>query len=243
MSPRFNRTNENIDWACWSWNPVTGCRHGCPYCYARDIAMRFYPEKFEPTFHPERLTAPRDTRPDLNAGTAGRLVFVCSMADLFGAWIPDAWIRAVMIEVRRAPDWTFLFLTKNPSRLPEIQWPENAWAGATIDRQARAIPTLEALARTKAAVRFISAEPLLEPLTLPTTPFEWLILGAQSRTASEPEIQPKTEWLDSLLALARERHIPAFTKSNLDVPGFIPTKEHPPLRIERGLFDAPGVPE
>jgi hypothetical protein len=35
---KFNETNESIDWAWWSWNPITGCNHGCPYCYARDIA-------------------------------------------------------------------------------------------------------------------------------------------------------------------------------------------------------------
>jgi ParB-like chromosome segregation protein Spo0J len=46
----FNQTNDNIEWARWSWNPVTGCRYNCPYCYARDIANRFYQEKFEPTF-------------------------------------------------------------------------------------------------------------------------------------------------------------------------------------------------
>ncbi len=35
----MNKTK--IDWAEMSWNPVTGCRHGCPYCYARRTAHRF----------------------------------------------------------------------------------------------------------------------------------------------------------------------------------------------------------
>ena len=35
----MNKTK--IDWATMSWNPVTGCRHGCPYCYARRTAHRF----------------------------------------------------------------------------------------------------------------------------------------------------------------------------------------------------------
>ena len=39
---KFNPVNENIDWAAWSWNPVTGCKHGCPYCYAKTMAERFY---------------------------------------------------------------------------------------------------------------------------------------------------------------------------------------------------------
>ncbi len=49
----FNRTNENIEWAKWTWNPVVGCKTGCIYCYARDIANRFYGD-FTPRFFQER---------------------------------------------------------------------------------------------------------------------------------------------------------------------------------------------
>ena len=31
----------NIEWCDSTWNPVTGCKHGCEYCYARRIAARF----------------------------------------------------------------------------------------------------------------------------------------------------------------------------------------------------------
>ena len=101
-----------IDWAEMSWNPVTGCRHGCPYCYARRTAHRFdagledhastdglhvleekikgtpYPYGFEPTMHRYRLNQPERKK-------EGRTVFVCSMADLFGRWVPTEWIRDV----------------------------------------------------------------------------------------------------------------------------------------------------
>jgi len=118
----FNRTNENIEWATWTWNPVTGCRHGCPYCYARDMAARFYGENgHEPKFHPERLSAPANTKPPKPSAPIGeRNVFVCSMADLFGEWVPQEWIDAVLEAVRAAPLWNFLFLTKNPARLMGI---------------------------------------------------------------------------------------------------------------------------
>ena len=42
----------SIDWAEYSWNPVTGCQRGCDYCYARRIAERFHgPDGFKPAFH------------------------------------------------------------------------------------------------------------------------------------------------------------------------------------------------
>ncbi len=87
LKSTFNRTNDNVEWASWTWNPVTGCKHGCPYCYARDIARRFYGNGgFEPKFHPARLAAPALTpAPRPNAPIGDRNVFVCSMADRFPA--------------------------------------------------------------------------------------------------------------------------------------------------------------
>lgn len=105
---KFNQTNDNVEWALWTWNPITGCLHNCPYCYARDIANRFYDylpleERFTPVFYPNRLLAPRNTKqPDLNQVTDPvqrmglKNVFVCSMADLFGKWVPTEWIEAVL---------------------------------------------------------------------------------------------------------------------------------------------------
>jgi hypothetical protein len=66
--PTFNRTNDHVDWAAWTWNPVTGCLHNCRYCYAREIAetnpnlKEFYPAGFTPLFHHERLDAPANTK-------------------------------------------------------------------------------------------------------------------------------------------------------------------------------------
>src|SRR5262249_8582475 len=89
---RFNSqgNNESIEWALWSWNPVTGCLHGCPYCYARDTANRIYETKFNPTLWPDRLRAPKNTPfPVKKAANwmGHKNVFVCSMADLFGGWV------------------------------------------------------------------------------------------------------------------------------------------------------------
>jgi hypothetical protein len=124
----FNMTNESIDWAFWSWNPITGCWHGCNYCYARDIANRFWKDVgFEPTFYPDRLNAPANTKPmpehkiikeaearNLSLDFAkiqARNVFTGSMADIFGKWVPQEWILQIFRVVDRNPQWNFLFLT------------------------------------------------------------------------------------------------------------------------------------
>ena len=90
---KFNPTNEQIDWASWSWNPVTGCLHGCPYCCARELAYRdsykaSYPIQFVPLFHHERLEAPINTKPGYDRPQDSR-VLVGSMTDLFGEWVPQ----------------------------------------------------------------------------------------------------------------------------------------------------------
>jgi len=104
------------------------------------------------------------------------------MSDLFGNWVPQEWIDRILEKVREFPEWTFVFLTKNPARLPTITWPDNAWVGTTVDVQARVKPAIDALKQVKAPVRFVSCEPFLEELTFPEMPFEWLIIGGRSKT-------------------------------------------------------------
>ena len=133
-----------IEWSDSTWSPVTGCYHTCPYCYARSTANRFkgcdcavggetdenvvylkerltvtskdgvvrnaaYPFGFTPTFHEYRLNDP------LTKGF-GKTIFVCSMADLFGDWVPDEWIKKVFDACKAASGHRYLFLTKNPAR-------------------------------------------------------------------------------------------------------------------------------
>ncbi len=218
--PTFNETNDNIEWARWSWNPVTGCLHDCVYCYARDIANRFFPEGFKPTYHPERLAAPQNTKVPAAAvdNQALRNVFVCSMADLFGAWVPAEWIQSVLDVCEAAPQWNFLFLTKNPGRLPEFRFPANSWVGTTVDTQARAGPAQEALARVNPEVgaTFVSCEPLREEVLFPDPiAFDWMIIGGQSSSSKCPEFQPEWDWVEGLLWQAREANCRVYFKPNL----------------------------
>lgn len=219
----FNRTNDNIEWAWWSWNPVTGCKHSCSYCYARAIAMRFTGH-FEPEYHPERLEAPFNTKvpvlPEdaLHVDKVGSTnVFVCSMADLFGAWVPQEWIDAVMDTVRQSPQWNYIFLSKNPKRMAEINWPVNAWVGTTVDCQARVKPAEAAFAKINAAVKFVSCEPLTEAVTFNNIKlFDWVIIGGYGESTPGNPQQPEYAWVKSLMLQAWNAGLFVYGKTNKD---------------------------
>lgn len=217
--PQFNQTNDNIKWAKWTWNPVTGCEHGCAYCYARDIAKRFYDHGFEPHFYPERLDAPQNTKLPIRTDQGWTNVFVSSMGDLFGDWVPQDWIDQVMSAVRDAQQWNFIFLTKNPERLIDIEWPVNAIVGTTVDKQERVGPAIKAFAdmKYKPLGIFLSCEPLLERLDFygNIELFDWVIIGGLSKSSGGPAWQPPFEWVESLHNQARKAGCNVFWKDNL----------------------------
>ena len=226
---RLNRQDsDSIEWARWSWNPVTGCLHNCPYCYAREIADRFYPQKFEPSFAPEALSAPLNQAPPKEAAdnVAYRNIFTCSMADLFGAWVPQEWIDAVLNIARQAKHWNFLMLTKFPQRLPKFEFPENAWVGVTVDCQARVAVTERAMRQVKAGVKWVSIEPLIEPITMDFSLFQWVVIGGASSTAQTPEWRPPRRWVIDLTYRAMQAGCMVYHKTNLNperlrgYPGF-----------------------
>lgn len=216
---KFNWQDENnIEWALWSWNPVTGCKHNCPYCYARDIANRFYPQKFEPAFLPERLSAPFNTpmKPEAETNIGYKNVFTCSMADLFGRWVPHEWIEVVLDTIAQAPQWNFLFLTKFPIRLAEFDFPDNAWVGTTVDCQARVRNAEEAFNRVNAKVKWLSCEPLLEPLQFSDlSMFQWIVLGGSSASSQTPEWRPPREWISEIERKAWDAGCMVYEKTNL----------------------------
>ena len=72
-----------------------------------------YPFEFDPTFHKYRLNEPARMKKPRN-------IFVCSMADLFGEWVPDEWIMEVFKACDNAPQHNYLFLTKNPKRYEKV---------------------------------------------------------------------------------------------------------------------------
>lgn len=234
-----------IDWCDSTWNPVTGCLHGCEYCYARGIANRFkgyepeealhefnspvfvrrrndegewnkkykcaYPYGFDPALHRYRLND--------YIGKQGRNIFVCSMADLFGSWVPDSWIEEVFKACEKAPQHNYLFLTKNPERYFELaeyygELPEkdNFWYGSTASTRNNQF-FCGAMSRHHT---FLSIEPILgdfgdlRGFKLP----EWIIIGAETGNRKNKVI-PRREWIENIVNQCRKRDIPVFMKSSL----------------------------
>jgi protein gp37 len=222
----FTVTNEKVDWAYWTWNPVTGCELGCPYCYAERIAKRIYKEKFAPTFRPERLVCPRNTKltrrqlveTDPIKRVANRNVFVCSMADLFGHWVPDEWIDRVFQACRDNPQWNYLFLTKNPHRYVNLDIDPAFWMGTTVDIQSRVTTAERTFSKITCAVKWLSVEPMLEPLKFhDLSVFDWVVIGGQSaQTGMCKEFYPEPRWVNRLIHDAHEAGCKVFCKHNAD---------------------------
>ena len=269
-----------IDWCDSSWNPVTGCLHGCKYCYARSIANRFrgympgenpgtvtwvqrnegefpfdsrvsmpvvelsnmqarmrkdgkivpahYPIGFMPTLHRYRLDEPQFWMEPRN-------IFVCSMADLFGEWVPERWIKAVMDACYAAPQHTYLFLTKNPKRYAEaVEYLEteiavpadgspHMWFGATAT-------TNEQLKRAyDTQAMWLSIEPILEHIEtdmffgdernygfgeIEFGRWKWVVIGAETGNRKD-KVVPEKEWIMEIVNECKEWKTPVFMKESL----------------------------
>ncbi len=228
-----------IDWCDSSWNPITGCLHGCPYCYARGMARRFggkiitghdhlyildeparradgtinpYPYGFDPTYHKYRLTIPQEWKKP-------QTIFVCSMADMFGDWVPEDWIDQIFTACLAAPQHRYLFLTKNGKRYVELAKNgvlvdrENFWYGCSVTRPE------EPFFFSDRYKTFASIEPILEPfdwvpglnhIELP----DWIITGAETGNR-KGKVKPERDWLDGIINGCAEHHIPLFMKESL----------------------------
>lgn len=170
-----------IEWCEETWSPVTGCTPisaGCRNCYARRMANRLrgrfgYPadDPFRVTFHPGRLDKPLGWKKP-------RMIFVCSMGDLFHKDV-DKWERDdIFSSMTRAPQHIYMVLTKRPEimfdyfHMPKGQGKfktrygildenPNIWLGVTAENQEEADRRIPILLQIPAAVHFVSVEPML----------------------------------------------------------------------------------
>ncbi len=179
--------NSQIEWTEATWNPVTGCTkvsQGCKHCYAELLASRLramgqpnYSNGFRLTLQPHMLELPLRWKRPLR-------IFVNSMSDLFHEDVPVEYIARVF-EVMEISNWhTFQVLTKRASRLAALasalRWPENVWVGVSVEN-ADNLDRVEKLREVPAAVKFLSLEPLLGPLSgLNLKDVQWVIVGGES---------------------------------------------------------------
>jgi protein gp37 len=203
-----NRTK--IEWTEWSWNPVTGCLHGCWYCYARKLTQRFkkiFPNGFEPTFYPQRLKEPWQLKKPSK-------IFVCSISDLFAPWTPVKWREAVIDSMLFCPiKHTFQLLTKNPENIPkQVMFPDNWWFGTTVTGENNDVKNIDEIKKVHANVRFVSFEPLLGKIEPDLKGIQWVIIG---KLTGSKRVKLQDEWVDTIFKEARRLNIPVFMKNNL----------------------------
>jgi protein gp37 len=190
-----------IEWTDASWTPIrarnlkTGkigwhCEHdttGCINCYAESMnrfvgtGLPFKPghrKDIEIFLDEKMLELPLHWR-------RKRMIFVCSMTDLFADFVSDEWIDRIFTVMAMAKNHTFQVLTKRADRMKayctnlalgkrnirfgdnHIDWPlPNVWLGVSAERQVEADERIPLLLQTTAAVRFVSVEPMLGPIDL-----------------------------------------------------------------------------
>lgn len=206
----------DIEWTQATWNPVTGCSkvsEGCRFCYAERMAKRLkamgverYSEGFKVRLHWDLVALPKQWK-------GGRRIFVNSMSDLFHEDIPLNFIQAVFETMRDCPQHIFQILTKRSQRLRELahflEWPSNVWMGVSVENRSALSRVLDLL-EVPAAVRFLSCEPLLEPIAhLPLEGIHWVIVGGESGPHARPM---RYEWVADIRAQCEAVGVPFFFK-------------------------------
>ncbi len=208
--------NSSIEWTDATWNPVTGCTKvsaGCKHCYAERLAKRLkamgnprYINAFAVTLQRDQVELPlRWKKP--------RRIFVNSMSDLFHERIPLEFIQQVFEAMGKSPWHVFQVLTKRAERLaelaPRLNWAPNIWQGVTVESSSYR-QRIDCLRRVPAAVRFVSAEPLLGPLEdLDLNGVHWVIVGGESGPDRRP-MNP--EWARDIKTQCNEAGVAYFFK-------------------------------
>ena len=201
----MNKTK--IEWCDYTWNPITGCKRGCEYCYARRIHERFYKSPFsEIVFHPERLNDPAKIKKPST-------IFVGSMSDIQYWGVSD--FDKILTVCRDNPQHTFMFLSKNEGSYcsPYTNWPFNTMQGLTITSTENKFHEESILQFLRNTTRpFLSIEPLLGEVLrcYGLSKMEKIIVGAMTGPSAKP---PEKEWIESVLTNVPKEKL--FIKENV----------------------------
>ena len=215
-----------IDWTDYTWNPISGCDHGCPYCYMLRMEKRF-PGVMKPTFHEKRMD-------DIKGLRKPSKIFVGSSGDMWGHWVDKQWISDVLEVVDNHTQHTFQFLTKNPLRYEQFftEYSTNAWFGTTNDGTDNTAANIDLLVYSVSSklIRFVSFEPLLKKPDIidhQMAALDWIIIGADSTRGAK---KPPNEWADWLMDMASEVGTAVWVKDNYSYPD--PIKDFPFVKHE-----------
>ena len=228
-------SQRGIEWTDYTWNPIGGCQHQCRWempdgtiaeCYAETVAHRVarsaYPQGFaHHYFKPDQLTQPLALKKPAR-------IFLDSMSDLMGAWIPDGQVNQVLDICRQSPHHSFQLLTKNAPRLTRFDFPPNVWVGVsapptymfgkrltTTARGRMVNKSLSVLDALDVPVKWISIEPLSFDIAphLVGHDLQWAIIGAASN--GNRTYQPEAQWVQNVLNVLDAQQTPIFFKGNL----------------------------
>lgn len=224
-----------IEWTDYTWNPVGGCKHRCRWtmpdgseaiCYAETIAERIAQKTYFNGFE-HHYWNPHTLNEPLKVKTGSR-IFLDSMSDLMGHWVPAEQIEQVLEICRQAPRHSFQLLTKNAPRLLEFQFPSNVWVGVSAppssmfgkplsfnQQQHMVSRQLDVLRQVDVPVRWMSIEPLsfdIAPL-LVDSPLQWAVIGAA--TNGFKTYQPEAAWVQNVLNVLDAQKTAVFFKGNL----------------------------
>lgn len=246
-----------IPWTDETWNPVIGCTkvaEGCKNCYARRLHNQRHkaymnnkkiPVQYAYPFHIIQIL---DDRPSSYQNRLvwplhwrnPRMIFVCSMGDLFHPKVPESYIYQVLLMTQQANWHIYQILTKQVGRAAFVlgkfygtsdgqKWPfENVWLGTSISTQADADKNIPLLLQIPAAIHFVSLEPMLELIDL-ASPYTSELY--QKLTKNEYEFDlPGIDWviigcesgpkarlcslddIDYAIEQCREANVPVFLK-------------------------------
>jgi protein gp37 len=243
VNKQQTKKSRGIEWTDYTWNPIGGCSHECRWkmpdgtlaiCYAETVAERVasyaYPRGFAQHYwRPERLQDP------LGQKKPSR-IFLDSMSDLMGAWVPEDQIRAVLDVCNQAPWHSFQLLTKNAPRLMKFSpFPPNVWVGVSSppdfflgkelsqDQKVRFLDrSIEILHKIEATVKWMSFEPLSWDVSSQVEQawkefqfrFDWAVIGAA--TNGREKFQPDPIDVQKLLTVLDATLTPVFFKGNLE---------------------------
>lgn len=217
----------SIEWTDATWNPVAGCTvlsPGCTNCYAMRMAARLDAMSMQKYRGLTRKSGRRSVwtgKVRLDRAALGvpkkwrrpRKIFVNSMSDLFHEAVPAEFVAEVWSIIEATPQHTYQILTKRPERMLEVTRSlptfKNVWLGTSVE-SADFLGRIETLRKVRAAIRFVSFEPLLGSVAnADLRGIQWAIIGGESGPRARPMAK---EWVDEIEAMCREFDVAFFFK-------------------------------